>query len=181
MTHRTSSDIERGLATVAAAPRDEGTVQLVVRRPSEGQREILEVGELDIDRGLVGDGWIERPSRGSDGPDRNAQVTVMNARYAELIAGSDREAWAPAGDQLYIDMDISFENLPPGSQLGVGTAVIEFSSAPHTGCAQFSGRFGSDALRATNTERGRQLRLRGANAVVIQSGEVRPGDRARKL
>jgi hypothetical protein len=181
MAHKTTSEIDQGLPVVAAAPTQEGTIALVVRRPSEGQREILDVGELDVERGLVGDGWSERPNGSSLGPDRYAQLTVMNARFAELVAGPDREAWAPAGDQLYIDMDISIDNLPPGTRLSVGTAVIEFSAEPHTGCALFSGRFGSDALRAVNTPRGRQLRLRGANAMVVQSGQVRPGDIARKL
>ncbi len=181
MTHKTADEIELGLPAVLDAPRYEGTVRLVVRRPGMGQREILESAELDIEQGLIGDDWLNRPASGTDAPSPYAQVTLMNVRFAELIAGAEPEAWAQAGDQLYLDLDISMENLPAGSRVRVGEAVIEISAEPHTGCAQFSGRFGSDALRATNTERGRQLRLRGANASVIEPGSVRPGDIARRL
>jgi MOSC domain-containing protein YiiM len=182
MTHRTAAELEQGMGDVTAAPRDEGQVRLIVRRTGKGQREVLAVGELDREVGLVGDDWVNRPSRATGQPSPYAQVTVMNARFAELIAGeAGPRAWAQAGDQLYIDLDLSQENLPPGSRLAVGRAVIEISAEPHTGCAQFSARFGLDALRIANSELGRALRLRGANAVVVEPGMVRTGDRARKL
>lgn len=181
MDHKTEAELEQGMAVVMEAPKDEGPVLLVVRRPGRGEREILAAGELDSERGLVGDDWINRPGLGSDVPSPYAQITLMNARYAELIAGPDHEAWALAGDQLYIDLDISTANLPPGTRLGIGDAVVEIQAEPHTGCVQFSARFGSDALRASNTEHGRQLRLRGANATVVRSGTVRSGETARKL
>ena len=181
MTHRTADELEAGLATVEAAPHETGLLRLVVRRPGPGQREVLEAGELDVELGLVGDDWINRPGVKSDQPSPYAQVTVMNARYAELIAGDDHADWALAGDQLYVDLDISQTNLPPGARIAVGEAVIEVQPEPHTGCAQFSARFGSDALRVANSPRGRELRLRGANAVVVAAGTVRPGDTARKL
>jgi hypothetical protein len=166
---------------VAEAPNDEGPLLLVVRRPGRGEREILAEGELDIERGLIGDDWINRPGLGSEAPSPFAQLTLMNARYAELIAGPEHEAWAMAGDQLYLDLDISKDNLPAGARLGIGDAVVEIQAEPHTGCVQFSARFGSDALRATNTEEGRRLRLRGANATIVQAGTVRSGDTARRL
>jgi MOSC domain-containing protein YiiM len=106
----------------------------------------------------------------------------MNARFTELIAGDEGpDSWAQAGDQLYLDLDLSVANLPPGTRLEVGSAVLEVQSEPHTGCAAFSERFGSAALRLANSELGRSLRLRGANTVVVRSGEVRIGDVARKL
>lgn len=182
MTHKTAEEIELGLAAVMDAPRDSGVVRLVVRRPGgRGQREILDVGRLDLELGLVGDDWVNRPGLGSDKPSPYAQVTIMNARYTELIAGPEPDDWAWAGDQLYVDLDISMDNMPPGTRLRVGEAVLEFSAEPHTGCVQFSTRFGSDALRASNTEGGRRLRLRGANMVVMEPGMVHPGDIARKL
>jgi MOSC domain len=181
MTHKTADEIRLGLPTVLDAPRQEGTVRLVVRRPGTGQREILDSARLDVEQGLIGDDWLNRPASGTDAPSPYAQVTLMNARYAELIAGAEPGDWAQAGDQLYLDLDISMQNLPAGSRVRVGGAVIEISAEPHTGCALFSQRFGSDALRATNTERGRQLRLRGANAVVVEPGEVRPGDVVQRL
>ncbi|MFI5292955.1 MAG: MOSC domain-containing protein [Candidatus Limnocylindrales bacterium] len=182
MAHRTAIELETGLADVEAAPRDEGVLRLIVRRPGNRQREILETGELDTTVGLVGDDWVNRPGMGSDVPSPYSQVTVMNARYTELIAGdAGPDSWAQAGDQLYLDLDISQANLPAGTRLGIGTAILEIQPQPHTGCVAFSDRFGSHALRLANSERGRALRLRGANTVVVQSGIVRVGDVARRL
>lgn len=180
MPHRSADDLLAGLETVEAAPRDEGSVRLIVRRPAVDARETLAEAELDPDVGLVGDSWIDRAGLGSDGPHRYAQVTLMNARYAELIAGP-RDEWAKAGDQLYVDLDLSTENLPAGTRLALGTAVIELSAEPHTGCAKFSARFGSEALRLANSRRGRHLRLRGANAVIVEAGTVRDGDVIRRI
>ena len=174
---RTEEDLLAGLDVVRAAPRDRGQLRLIVRRPAIDAREALAEGELDTEVGLVGDTWAERAG-GSihDGiPDRSAQVTLMNARYATLIAGA-RERWAEAGDQLYVDLDLSIENLPAGSLLSVGTAILRISEEPHTGCAKFSARFGAPAWRLANSAEGRALRLRGANASVVSSGTVREGD-----
>jgi hypothetical protein len=182
MEHRTAEQLEAGLERVARAPKDAGALRLIVRRPGRRVREILDEGELDTAVGLVGDDWVNRPGMGSDLPDPHAQLTIMNARYTELIAGDgDPAAWAEAGDQLYLDLDISQENLPAGSRLAIGTAIIEMQAEPHTGCAAFSARFGSEALRLANSARGRELRLRGANTVVVRSGRVRTGDIATKV
>jgi MOSC domain-containing protein YiiM len=154
----------------------------VVRRPAKGQREILEAGELDTERGLVGDDWVNRPGMDSDKPSPYAQVTVMNARLARLIsAEADPAAWAQCGDQLYVDLDVSEVNMPAGTRIGIGEAVLEIQAEPHTGCLQFREWWGADAFRLVNDKRGRALRLRGVNTVVVQSGTVRPGDTARKL
>jgi uncharacterized protein YchJ len=182
MMHRTAEQLEAGLDGVLMAPRDAGSVRLIVRRTGPGLREVLEVGELDRDVGLVGDDWIRRPSRRTGQPSPWAQLTVMNARYSALIAGDeDPQAWAPAGDQLYVDLDLSEANLPAGTRLAVGSAVIEIQAQPHTGCAQFTARFGAEAMQLANSERGRALRLRGANATVVEGGSVRTGDAIRKL
>jgi MOSC domain-containing protein YiiM len=171
-----------GLDEVRAAPADSGVVRMIVRRPSVDTRETLLEGELDVEVGLVGDTWAERARREGPGgsPDRYAQVTLMNARYTHLIAG-DRERWPLAGDQLYVDLDLSVENLPPGSQLAIGDAVLRISEQPHTGCAKFSARYGSPAWRLANSELGRALRLRGANASVVTSGTIREGDAVSKI
>jgi hypothetical protein len=182
MAHRTAAELEAGMTRVIAAPPDEGVVRLIVRRPGKREREILEAGELDERVGLVGDDWVNRPGRGRDDPSPYSQLTIMNARYAELIAGDPGpDSWAQAGDQLYIDIDLSEGNLPAGSRLAIGSALVELQLEPHTGCAAFSERFGSEALRLANSERGRWLRLRGANSVVVRSGVVRTGDIARKV
>lgn len=181
MPFATLEQLESGVAHILEAPRDGGVVRLIVRRPGMDRREVLTTGQLDTELGLVGDDWADRGSGSTpDGaPAPYAQVTIMNARYAALIADGP-EGWAQAGDQLYVDLDISTRNLPPGSELVLGSAVLRISAEPHTGCAKFSTRFGSDALRFSNSEQGRSLRLRGANAMVIRSGSVRTGGAVRR-
>jgi MOSC domain-containing protein YiiM len=155
---------------------------LIVRRPAVDEREVMTAARLDLHDGLVGDTWLARgSSRTPDGgPSPDAQLTLMNARAAAAIAG-ERERWSLAGDQLYVDLDLSRANLPSGSRVQIGSAVIEFSESPHTGCAKFSARFGVDALKFVNSPIGRELRLRGANCRVLVAGTVRTGDAIRKL
>jgi MOSC domain-containing protein YiiM len=159
---------------VRQSPSDTGLVELIVRRPSVGEREVLDVAELDLEQGLVGDRWWA-----SAPTDASTQLTLMNARVIALIE-PDRERWPLAGDQLYVDLDLSSENLPAGARLELGSAVIEVTDVPHTGCAKFTSRFGSDATRLVNSREGRGLRLRGMNARVIAPGLVRLGDAIRK-
>jgi MOSC domain-containing protein YiiM len=174
--------LEESLDHIRKAPADNGTVELIVRRPAVDEREVVTEAWLDVSDGLEGDTWRARgSSRTPDGgPNPEAQLTLMSSRTASAIAGA-RQRWPLAGDQLYVDLDISRANLPPGSRVQIGSAVIEFSETPHTGCAKFSGRFGVDALRFVNTEEGRDLRLRGANCRVVVAGQVRNGDPIRKL
>lgn len=182
-SHLTREELEAGLDHVRAAPREAGTVELVVRRPAEGEREVLDAGELDLAEGLVGDTWKRRRTRttldGSPNPD--LQLNVMSARAVDLVAGGDRDRWALAGDQLYLDLDLSEEHLPAGTRLAVGDAVIEVTPQPHTGCAKFRQRFGVDAHRFVNAKEHRPLRLRGLCAKVVVPGVVRPGDAVTKL
>jgi hypothetical protein len=181
--HPTRAQLEAGLGEVMRAPATEGVVELIVRRPAEGEREVLAEGVLDLTEGLVGDNWRVRGSRrtedGLGHPDM--QLNVMSARVVDLVAAGDRERWALAGDQLYVDLDLSEANLPPGTRLALGTAVIEVTAEPHTGCAKFVARFGADAHRFVNTKQHRHLRLRGLNAKVVQPGTVAAGDAIRKL
>ena len=173
--------LEARLDEIRAAPEDLGTLELIVRRPAENEREILNQARLDVTSGLEGDGWSSSRPPGMSGPDPEAQLTVMNARAANVVAGA-RDRWALAGDQLYVDFDISQANLPPGARVRIGAeAVIEFSAKPHTGCEKFSGRFGLDALKFVSTTTGKQLRLRGANCRVVVSGLIQTGDVVRKL
>ena len=173
--HTTADELRAGLDHIRAAPSDRGTVELIVRRPAVDEREVVEEGELDLVVGLIGDRWHLGAS-----PINDAQLTLMNARAAELIART-RERWPLAGDQLYVDFDLSVDNLPAGTRLAVGKAVVEVTAVPHTGCAKFSARFGTDALKFVNKSPGRELRLRGATARVITPGPVRAGDTIAKL
>lgn len=171
-----------GLDDVLASPRDAGDVKLIVRRPAELEREVLAEAVLDLAEGLVGDTWRIRGNRRT--PDRQAhpkmQLTVMNARAAALVAG-DEERWKLAGDQLYVDLDLSEANLPPGTRLAVGSAVIEITDEPHLRCAKFRKRFGEEALRFVNSPAGRSLRLRGVNTCVVRPGRVVLGDPIQKV
>jgi hypothetical protein len=181
MTHVALAALEQGLTEVLGAPKDSGKVELIARRPAENEREVLTHAELDPVEGLVGDGWRARGSKatedGSAHPDM--QLTLMNARAAALVAGS-RDHWPLAGDQLYVDIDLSSANLPPGTRLEIGSAVIEITDIPHTGCGKFSRRFGVDALKFVNSQAGRDLNLRGVNARVVSGGTVQTGDAVRK-
>jgi len=182
MRHLTREECEAGLERIRSAPPDEGVLRLIVRRPEENAREVLEEGQLDLDLGLIGDTWHRRRSlRTADGsPHPGMQLNVMNARVVELVAQSP-ERWALAGDQLYVDLDLSVENLPPGTRLALGSAEIEVTPVPHLGCAKFVERFGVDAMKFVNSPLGRQLRLRGLNARVVKAGTIRVGDPVRKI
>ncbi len=180
--HRTPEELEASLSHIRDAPADNGTLELIVRRPAVDEREVLESGMLSLEEGLVGDTWNQRGSAKTPdgGPLLDAQLNVMNARATAAVAGPiDR--WALAGDQLYIDLDISTETLPPGTRLSLGDAVIEVTAEPHTGCAKFSARFGVEALRFVNSPTGRALNLRGINARVIQPGTISQGDQVTRL
>ncbi len=177
MTERSLVELEAGLGDIRRSPADNGNLRLIVRRPAVDRRELLETAQLDTEQGLIGDSWRARGSgRTDDGSaDPEAQITLMNSRVAALLAGSS-DAWSAAGDQLYVDLDLAESNLPAGMRLALGDAVLEVSAVPHTGCAKFSGRFGLDALRFVSTREGRELRLRGLNARVVQGGTIRLGD-----
>jgi MOSC domain-containing protein YiiM len=159
-----------GLEVVRRSPRVAGTLEMIVCRPGEDERNVVEAAGLDTVAGLVGDNWATRPN-----PSLDAQVTLMNARAADLIAES-RDRWSLAGDQLFVDFDLAVDTLPPGAMVRIGAAVVEISALPHTGCQKFSQRFGVDALRFVNSEEGKALRLRGVNARVARAGMVRLGD-----
>ena len=178
----TMAELEAGLDAIRRSPKDEGVIAMIVRRPKVDAREVLEEGELDLVEGLVGDTWkVRRSSRTPDGsahPDM--QLNIMNARAIALFAG-EKDRWPLAGDQLFIDMDVSSENLPPGTRLALGSAVIEVTDQPHTGCKKFAARFGLDALKLVNSPVGRQLQLRGVNAKVTQPGVIRVGDSVKKI
>lgn len=180
--HLTLRELEDGLDEIRQSPRDAGVLELIVRRPAVGAREVLPVADLDVHAGLVGDTWGQRASsRTSDGsPHPDMQLNLINARAIALIAGT-RERWPLAGDQLYLDLDLASENLPAGTRLALGTAVIEVTPQPHTGCRKFVQRFGAEAMKFVNSPVGRRYNLRGINAKVVQPGTIAVGDVARRI
>lgn len=177
--YRTLDELNAGLPDIERSPKDEGELRLIVRRPGVGKREVVAEAELSETAGLVGDTWKTRKTRQGRAPHPDTQLNIMNARAAALVARSD-DRWPLAGDQLYIDLDLSDDNLPAGMQLAIGTAIVEVTAEPHTGCGKFSERFGVDATKFVNSKEGRRLHLRGINARVVQPGTIRVGDRARK-
>ena len=169
------------MESVRTAPADGGLVKHIVVRPAEDERVVVDEAAIDVVEGVVGDTWRVRGSRrtpdGLGHPD--SQVTLMSTRVLAAIE-PDPSRWPLAGDQLLVDADLSIETWPAGTRFGIGGAVLEVSAMPHTGCAKFSARFGSDALRWINSPTGRELRMRGMNATVIEGGTVRLGDAIRR-
>ena len=174
-------ELEAGLDDIRNSPKERGVLALIARRPACEKREVLQEAEISLSEGLVGDNWKTRGSTRT--PDGTAhpelQLTLMNARVIGMIA-AEREHWALAGDQLYVDLDLSTANLPPGTRLQIGTAVVEITAYPHTGCKKFAARFGPDATKFVNSPIGRELQLRGVHAKVFQPGIVRVGEAVTK-
>jgi hypothetical protein len=182
LRYRSLAELEPTLDQIRQAPADTGRVELIVCRPDVGQRAVLAEAQLSLTQGLVGDSWRPRGYRKTpDGmADPDMQVTLMNVRVIAALA-PDRALWPPAGDQFFVDFDLSKANLPPGSRLAIGGAVLEVTAEPHLGCRKFADRFGKDAVLFVNSDIGKALNLRGVNARVIQEGLVRNGDSIRKL
>jgi hypothetical protein len=176
------AELEAGMDYIRQAPSEHGTLKMIVRRPQEDERDVTGHGELSLTEGLVGDNWKSRGS--SHTPDGSAtlysQITVMNARCTALLAQSE-DRWALAGDQLFVDFDLSEDNIPPGTRLAVGSVILEVSAEPHSGCKKFSARFGVEAMKFVNSPEGKRLHLRGINTRVIQGGAIRVGDIISKL
>jgi len=180
--HLSTSEIEAGLAHVLASPRSGALLAAIRRRPAAGQREELDSCEVSVARGLEGDHWANGAWKSlADGrPDPDVQISFMNSRFIELIATS-RANWAPSGNNFFVDMDLSFENLPTGQRLSLGSAEFEISPVPNTGCKFFIERYGRDACVYVNVGAARDRRLRGVYAKVVKDGRVSVGDRLEKL
>ena len=178
VTHLTMAELELSLDEIRNAPKNEGRLELIVRRPRSGEREVVDESELSVAEGLVGDNWSTRTPDAALEPER--QLTIMNARVAGLLA-QDTGRWQLFGDQLYIDFELSESNLPTGTRLALGSAIIEVTPVDHTGCKKFAERFGVDAVKFVSTPVGRELRLRGMYAKVVQAGRIRSGDKVRRL
>lgn len=166
--HRPLLELAAGLVALPPAPREVGRVVQIVRRPAENAREVLDRARLTPEEGMPGDGWSERSKRNPD-----KQLAVIDHAVAELVANG--QPVALSGDNLFVELDLSKENLPPGSRLRVGQALVEASPEPHDGCHKFRTRFGADALRFVQARETRHRNLRGVYWRVLEAGEVRTG------
>jgi hypothetical protein len=179
----TVEDLQAELTKLGDSPKDNGTVEMIQRRPDIGEREILQEAELDLVEGLLGDTWKQRGSKHTEDGKAHpeAQIAIMNSRVIQAIA-QDRLRWSLAGDQLFLDFDISSDNLKAGDHLAIGTAILEVTPYPHNGCGKFSERFGSAATRLVNSKESREGRhYRGINTRIVQAGTIRQGDTVTKI
>jgi hypothetical protein len=180
--HLSPEELEAGLDHIRRSPKDNGVLEMIVCRPEIDRREVLDFAVLDVNQGLIGDSW---PRRGSSktvdgGPHPEMQITIMNSRVVALVA-QEKQRWPLAGDQLFVEMDLSKANLPAGSRIAIGSAIIEVTEPPHLGCHKFVARFGADAMKFVNSALGRELCMRGVHARVVQGGTVRTADIVRKV
>ena len=179
--HLDTAQLDAGVAAAGPSPRGVGVVEMILRRPGVDEREVLDRAELEVGIGLIGDDYVARGSAqtedGSAHPE--AQLNIMNSRFIDVIAGGDRARWALAGDQFFVDLELSVDHLPVGTHLQIGSAVIEVAAKPHNGCAKFSSRFGIDAARWVNQSK--EQRRRGLCAMVVAAGSVATGDEIRVI
>lgn len=182
LRRRDRAELEAALPDILAAPKDGGRVEAIVIRPAPGRRISAARAELSLAGGVAGDHWAKGCwlSTEDGAPHPDVQICMMSARCIRAIAG-DAANWPPAGDNLFIDMDLTPENLPPGARLAIGGAELVVTAEPHNGCQAFSDRYGRDACLFVNTGPGKALRLRGIYGRVIRDGTIAVGDRVTKL
>ena len=180
--HLSESELQVGLESVKVSPKDQGAVEMIVIRPRNRERLVLTECEVSAALGVHGDMWADgcwkKLPDGSPHPD--VQITLMNSRCIALLAG-DKNRWSLAGDQFFVDLDLSMDNLPVGQQLSIGTAILQITDIAHTGCEQFIERYGKAAKAWVNSPLGKQMRLRGIYARVIQAGFIKTGDAIAKI
>lgn len=180
--HLSKAELAAGLPGVLESPKDNGAIEQIIVRPAANERRPVNSVAISLAGGLEGDHWAQGcwKSNESGEPHPDVQICMMNSRCIDLIAG-DKSNWAPAGDNLFIDMDLTPDNLPPGTHISMGTAVLEITDTPHKGCAKFIERYGRDACVFVNVGDGDRYKLRGIYGRVVQDGVISVGDKVSKM
>ena len=181
--HATAVELEQGLAEVIASPAESGELTTIFIRPATNERRSVESATLTTEGGIDGDHWAADGfySLPDGGPDPRCQVSIMNARFLRQVA-VEEDAMCLAGDNLIVDLDLSEANLPAGNQLAIGAdVVVELTDLKHSGCGKFARRYGDEAKKFANDERGMALHLRGRYARVVRGGSIAVGDVVRKV
>lgn len=180
--HLTTQEIEAGLPDVHASPKDHGELVAIFTRPAVGERRELQATEITAECGIPDDHWSKGcwKSLENGAPDPDVQISLMSSRFINLIASS-RENWGLSGNNIFVDLDLTPENLPIGQKLKVGAAELVITAVPYTGCAKFIERYGRDACVYVNRGLGRDMRLRGVYGRVVKDGYIKVGDKVTKL
>jgi hypothetical protein len=178
----TAAELEAALPSVLAAPGGAGLVRLLCTRPQPNARAFPEVLTLSRGKGATGDYHPARPwLRLPDGsPDPRIEVSIMPWRVLDLV-WRERDRVAHPGDNIAVDMTLAEADLPAGTRLAAGTAILRVSDVPNDGCAKWKVRYGKAAHDWITTPDHLRLRLRGLYAAIEQDGEVRIGDTLRRL
>jgi len=176
------AQLNLGLDHIQNSPNDDGVLEMIVIRPGENERVVLDKSLVSSKLGVHGDNWaIKCWKTLPDGsPHPEVQIAITNSRSIGLLA-QDKARWSLAGDNLYVDFNLSDENLRAGQRLAIGTAILEITTHAHNGCKKFNARFGADAVKFVNSPIGKKLHLRGIYAKVVQDGVIQVGDRIRKV
>ncbi len=182
LRHLRLDELREGLGDIMQSPKDRGVLKAIVIRPVTDERLSLQQCALSPEGGVHGDHWAKGcwMSLPDGRPHPDVQVAIMNARTIGLIA-QDEARWPLAGDNLFVDLDLSADNLPPGTRLSIGSSMLEITEEPHKGCKKFAERFGVDATRFVNSRDGVRLHLRGIYAKIVEPGMVAVGDTITKL
>ncbi len=180
--HLDKQELAAGLPEILKSPKDRGPIESITVRPASEQRRTVNSVAISLAGGVEGDHWAQGCWKSTDAgkPHPDVQICMMNSRCIDLIAG-DKDNWAPAGDNLFIDMDLTPENLPPGTRIAMGTAILEITDTAHKGCAKFIERYGRDACVFVNVGDGDRYKLRGIYGRVVQDGVLSVGDLATKV
>jgi MOSC domain-containing protein YiiM len=180
--HLSRAELQAGLPHILDSPKDDGVLEAIVIRSAPGERQDLQSCEISLEGGTHGDHWAKGcwMSTEDGKPHPDVQICIMNARCIALVA-QERPRWPLAGNNFFIDLDLRPGNLPPGQRLAIGTAIIEITAVPHTGCESFVERYGRAAVVFVNAPKGKALRLRGVYARVVQDGCITVGDRVVKV